>query len=241
MQPVTNTALARPRSFRSAAARMVSIDSCLAAPMNARVLTITASARPGSATSRLPAADSSPATFSESTSLRPHPSVTTATVGGRSWSRMVDLLGHGRAKHHDATRLAADRDLAIHTPDGEAADPEPGRSPVQRSVEELTGSSLLRTRWAYAVVVNNALDPRDTRPVACWRSAPRSRDRRPAGPLRLGRACHAAEPAPWSSAEPNAAGDLGRHASRPRTYRPRLPPIGASYPVASTVKVRCQI
>ena len=50
--PVTSTVRARPCSFRAAASSTVSIDSRLAASTNAQVLTTTASACSGSATTR---------------------------------------------------------------------------------------------------------------------------------------------------------------------------------------------
>src|SRR6266498_2008189 len=80
MQPITRTALAAPRSFSSAAPSTVSIDSAFALSMKAQVLTTTASARSGSSTTSNPDADSSPAVCWESTSLRPQPSVTIATL-----------------------------------------------------------------------------------------------------------------------------------------------------------------
>src|SRR6266536_1051623 len=160
MQPVTSTAFARPPSLRSAAASPVSIDSAFAAGMNAQVLTITASACSGSATIRKPEADSMPATFSESTALRPNPSGTMATVGGRSWSRIIDLLGQvtepGRS-HHDATRLTGTGDRPIHTPQGPGVQPSRARQPrlgTVESVEDPAGppSAELATAAALSTV-----------------------------------------------------------------------------------------
>src|SRR6266536_4105937 len=97
--------------------------------MKAQVLTITASACSGSATIRKPEADSRPATFSESTSLRPHPSVTTATVGGPSWSRIIDLLSQVVTVPREVTMTLPglpEPVTGLSTPPG----PGPGAMPI---------------------------------------------------------------------------------------------------------------
>ncbi len=65
--------------LRSAASSSASTLSFLACSTKPQVLTSTVSAPAGSSTSRNPSAASRPASSSESTSLRAHPSVTTAT------------------------------------------------------------------------------------------------------------------------------------------------------------------
>jgi hypothetical protein len=75
MQPTATT-----RAPESVAARMASTESFLADSMKPQVFTRTASAPSASSTNRYPPAASRPASSSESTSLRAHPRVTTATV-----------------------------------------------------------------------------------------------------------------------------------------------------------------
>jgi hypothetical protein len=75
MQPTATT-----EAPVSVAARIASTESFFALSMKPHVLTSTASAPSASSTSRYPPAASRPASSSESTSLRAHPRVTTATV-----------------------------------------------------------------------------------------------------------------------------------------------------------------
>ena len=69
-----------PFVFNEWASNSASTESFLALSIKPQVLTSATSARAGSETSVQPSADNRPASSSESTSLRAHPSVTSATV-----------------------------------------------------------------------------------------------------------------------------------------------------------------
>src|SRR6056297_3211982 len=103
MHPTATTACGRSRSSADCrAARIVSMDSFLAASMNPQVFTRTASASSASATSVQPSPARRPASSSESTSLRAHPKVTIATRR----CCVVDCSGTGSAYGLNAAQLA---------------------------------------------------------------------------------------------------------------------------------------
>ena len=82
MQPTATTALVTPFVFNEWASSSASTESFLALSIKPQVLTSATSAKAGSDTRVQPSADNLPASSSESTSLRAHPSVTSATVRG---------------------------------------------------------------------------------------------------------------------------------------------------------------
>ena len=80
MQPTATTALVLPWPFSELASNKASIESFLADSMKPQVFTRATSADSTSSTRVQPSAANRPANSSESTSLREHPKVTTATV-----------------------------------------------------------------------------------------------------------------------------------------------------------------
>jgi len=80
MQPTATTARVTPWPLSEFASRSASTESFFADSMNPQVFTSATSADSTSATSVQPSASRRPANSSESTSLRAHPIVTTATV-----------------------------------------------------------------------------------------------------------------------------------------------------------------